>query len=409
MWLPDNGKFSSKFKYIELARYVPGIDRLTREQYGKDKPKIYEWSDVDEYRTANNNRGVYSSVFHYNARDLAEAMRLGSLYFDLDSSDDGVTAYHDAKLLVQYLRDHIPDSAMRVYFTGAKGFHVECEALPLGINPSNELPHTFRYIANQLKDSLGVTTLDFHVYDLRRMWRIPHSQHQKTGLFKVDLGADRLLNSTIEQIKEYASDPHFEEAVPEQKFSAQANEWYREWQYRHESKEEITSEQMIARFAKFGSSLVVKEDPNSTLEFDPQRLFESCPVLMKHWERAEQEHDLPHEIRLFLCSLLTYNEEAIWYLHSILQNCDDYSPERTDAHIKDWVRRRELGIGGRPYTCERANQSGFGCGNCELKPKEKLQRVGGKLIKTGEFSSPSPLRFGYYRRKHEEKEDPQSG
>jgi tetrahydrodipicolinate N-succinyltransferase len=64
-------------------------------------------------------------------------------------------------------------------------------------------------------------------------------------------------------------------------------------------------------------------------------------------------------------------------------------------HVNDWIKRRELGIGGRPYTCERANSAGVGCGECSLEKKNKWVKIGDKYVETQEQSSPSPVRFAY--------------
>lgn len=395
MWLPEEGKFTAKFRYIELARYVSNLDRVVRIMENKSTPKIFEPSDIESFRSANNNIGLYTSVFHYDSKDLSDASRLGSLYFDIDDTNVD-KAKNDTIALVEYLIDFIPQEAIRIYFTGKKGFHVECEAIALGIPAGKTLPVIFRYIANGIKQLLEIDTFDFSVYDLRRMWRLPHSQHQATGLYKVPMPYDMLLKN-IEEIKEYASDPHFEIATPDQVFSIKANEWFREWQYRQETIEKDTFEDRINRFNKFGNSLVF-EDKEVEVVFNPD-LFINCHSILRLWEKAEKEHDLTHEERLFLCSILTINKEAEAYLHAILSNCQDYCPDRTQSHIDDWVKRRELGIGGKPYSCDRANQAGVGCGDCSLEAKDKFIRVNNKLVKTGEKASPSPVRFAYKRNK----------
>lgn len=131
------------------------------------------------------------------------------------------------------------------------------------------------------------------------------------------------------------------------------------------------------------------------MRFNAKGLFDSCPALLRWWSHAEEHRELPHEVRLFLCSLLSYTEEAEEYLHAILSACDDYSPEKTEAHLQDWKRRRELGIGGRPFSCMKANAMGVGCGTCELEPKPRMERVGDRLVETGEEALASPVRFAY--------------
>ena len=113
------------------------------------------------------------------------------------------------------------------------------------------------------------------------------------------------------------------------------------------------------------------------------------------WQQAIDNHFLEHEARLFLCSILSYTEDSVKFLHGILSNCDDYNYDKSSSHINDWIRRRQLGIGGRPYTCERANSVGVGCGNCSLDQRKKWIKVGDRYVESDELSSPSPIRFAY--------------
>lgn len=399
MRLPDDTtKFSHRWKYIELARFavIDGRQQVIREMTGpKDNrvPRIFEWKDVNDYRIRHDNKGLYSSVFNYDNTDIGLSSRLGSLYFDLDSSE-GETARLEAVRLVQLLRDYVPEEGIRIYFTGKKGFHIECEALCLGITGSKDLADIFRFAATDIRDTLSLTTMDFAVYDIRRMWRLPNSQHQHTGLFKVPL-SQKELEESYDNILVYAQQPR-EMAVPEQSFSSTANEWYRNYVYGWEASKQpriMSSGDLLERFKKHGS--LGTHNVNAEKVFDPKGLFEGCPAIIRLWEKAEREHQLEHEERLFLCSILSYTDEAIYYLHEILKNTTDYKFEITQAHIDDWVRRRELNIGGRPYSCERANAVGVGCGNCNLEPKKKWVRVGDKWVETEEESKPSPVRFGY--------------
>lgn len=394
MKLPDDeSKWTSRFRYLEVAHFVSDLNSVIREKR-QGQPLLLEQADVEGYRKKNGNTGVYTSVFQYDGTDLTKAARLGSLYFDLDSSG-GTDALCDTRRLVDYLGGFITERGIRIYFTGQKGFHVECEAIALGIGPSHNLSGYFRFITTQLVEILSLTTVDFAVYDNRRMWRMPGSIHQLSGLYKRELTREQLDSCDIDTIRKLAEVPG-ELIVPDQEFEFKANEWYREWGYQKET-QAISVQDRIARFEKHGTNLVFKHDPNAELQFTPDLLLSQCPAILRLWEEAETQHNLQHEARLFLCSLLTYNDEAEYYLHAILSLCDDYNPEKSQAHINDWKRRRELGIGGRPFTCERANAVGVGCGNCELAPREKLEQVGDSLLRTGQEARPSPYRFAYKR------------
>jgi len=390
MRLPnDKTKFLNKWRYVEVARYVSSLDRVIRDKVG-DNPTFYDIDDIDEYRKLHNNIGLYTSVWHYDLRDIDKCSRLGSLYFDLDNEDMD-KCYREVVFLYDYLTRFIPEESVLVYFTGKKGFHIECEAAALGINPTNELPKIFRYIATKIKQKYLIESLDFAVYDMRRMWRLPGSQHQSTGLYK-NIIPKNILKENIDSIISYCHTQK-ENNVEEQSFSLSANEWYRRFAYEMEE-EKTKPKDFLESFNKYGSSRL-KLFNEKQKSFEKENLWKNCPAIKRLHEQAIKNRELEHEARLFLCSILTYNIDSIKYLHEILSSCDDYNFEKSTGHIDDWVKRRELGIGGRPYTCDRANAVGVGCGDCALEKRNKWVKIGDKLFETSEKSSPSPVRFAY--------------
>ena len=272
----------------------------------------------------------------------------------------------------------------------------------MGINPSNSLPKVFRFIATDLKNKLNLTNLDFSVYDARRMWRYPGSKHQQTSLYKTLLnpnGDDTVFYSGSENIIEYSKTIQSLE-VKDQEFSYKANEWFREYSYQMEE-DDKRKDNPLEYFNKYGSKAF--KDLNKTHKvFDPKSLMKECTAVPRLYRQAKETGYLEHEARLFLCSILTYTEDSIKFLHEILSQCHDYNFEKSSAHINDWVKRRQMGIGGRPYTCERANSAGVGCGDCTLDSKNKWVKVGDRFVETQQKSSPSPIRFAYKNVKEEE-------
>lgn len=389
----EESKFLSKWNKYEVARHVPNLNRVIRDKDGSN-PLFLTLDKLQGYAEKYSNKGIYTSVFAYDTEDLDKATRLGPLYFDIDSSEIE-DAYADAKKLYEFLSTVISKESILIYFTGKKGFHIECEPIALGITPSNVLPKVYRFIANDLKQKLNLGNLDFSVYDLRRMWRYPGSVHQETGMYKTLLnpnGNDLVFYNGIESIIEYSKGPQSLE-VCDQEFSYKANEWFREYSYRMEE-DEKRKDNPIEYFNKYGSK-AFKDLHKTQKIFDPKTLIKECSAVPRLYQQAKETGYLEHEARLFLCSILTYTEESIKFLHEILSQCHDYNFEKSSAHINDWVKRRQMGIGGRPYTCERANSVGVGCGECSLEQKNKWVKVGDRYVETQEKSSPSPVRFAY--------------
>jgi hypothetical protein len=385
----DNTKYTYSWRYVELARYVPSLNRVIREKYN-GSPVLVDINDVQKYVKKYNETGIYTSIWHYDSQEIDNSTRLGSLYFDIDNSDIEVS-WNECKKLYSYLSNYIPEDSLIVYYTGKKGFHIECEASALGINPANNLHHIFKFIAKDLSEKLSLTSLDFAVYDLRRMWRHPNTKHQDTGLYKTRLNNEVLFSST-QNIFEYSSVKR-DLKIVDQEFHYKANEWFREMSYKLEE-ERNKPKDVLAYFNEFGSN-GRKSFSDSDKVFDKQKLLSGCSAVSRIIKEAKEKKHLDHESRLFLCSILTYTEESIQFLHEILSLCDDYNPQKSSAHINDWIKRRELGIGGRPYTCSRANSVGVGCGDCSLEMKNKWVRIGDKYLETNEKNSPSPIRFAY--------------
>ncbi len=245
----------SDFRFVEVAKYVSKINAVIREK--RDGEAVMPCvDDLDEFRDRHRNTGVYTSVFRYQEPNL-DASRTGPFYFDLDS-DNLEYSHAEVKRLYSALSDSIPSDSIRTYFTGSKGFHIEVPASVLGLSISPDLSKVHRLIAEHYQKSLDLATIDFAVYEPRRMWRMPDSRHQKTGLFKVELLEGELMGS-LSDIMDIARGPRNLEE-PEFTFSMQANEWFKSWTVRlAELKEEERKEAARRRlelFNKYGTSVL---------------------------------------------------------------------------------------------------------------------------------------------------------
>ena len=201
-----------------------------------------------------------------------------------------------------------------------------------------------------------------------------------------------ILNSGLDAVVDFCK-VEADNLVEDQEFNLKANEWFREFTYDMEL-DKGRSSNFLEHFNRHGSS-AFKEINLNEKEFTPKELLKNCSAITRLIEQAKVNKKLEHEARLFLCSILTYNEESIKFLYSILSLCDDFNYEKSTSHINDWIKRRQIGIGGRPYTCDRANSAGVGCGDCHLEKKKKWITVGNKYIESTEELSPSPIRFAY--------------
>lgn len=148
-------------------------------------------------------------------RESNEELFIAPLYFDFDYKEDPDVARLEVIKVCNFLTDelNIDSLAVRVYFSGSKGFHVIVNEKVFGIEPSNYIHKVFKYITSFLVLKLGsgpinyktkLKTLDTSVYTVKRMLRIPNTKHADTGLFKVELSHDELASLNIDQIRQLA-------------------------------------------------------------------------------------------------------------------------------------------------------------------------------------------------------------
>lgn len=116
---------------------------------------------------------------------------LNMVSFDFDS-DDINESLDDVRRFVNWLE--VDD--LVVFFSGSKGFHV---MVPFGyfpLEPNEHLPNQLKDLAKHLKESYP--TLDDSIYNYNRKFRVPFSQHEKTGSYKRDVLPEWSMDAIIE-------------------------------------------------------------------------------------------------------------------------------------------------------------------------------------------------------------------
>ncbi len=144
--------------------------------------------DAFDYFIANN-----KSVSGYNGPAFANR-----LFFDFDSKEDVSLSQTDAQEVIIRLQNAgiVPEQHVKVYFSGNKGFHIE---VPLATEiPSEDMKNICKNICSGLK------TFDPVIYNTTRIIRVVDTQHQASGLYKIQLDPSDLWELTLDQIKEKA-------------------------------------------------------------------------------------------------------------------------------------------------------------------------------------------------------------
>lgn len=230
----------SKFIYIEGGRHLQGGGFVRNEWM--------QLADIAEYRKKHNNFGLFATAYMYDSTDIKLANLYGDFYLDFDDEHNFeavrknvIDAIFYFKLSFMY---NIPEKLMRFYYSGKKGIHIIIPASVLGVEPSKYLNHYYKQMAieatKMLMDGTStgeISSIDPKIYDNRRLFRLPNSQHQDTGLYKIPLTADEIRNMPYEEILALAKNPRtmqwerpFEVPQAKKEFEQVIERWNRRWQ-----------------------------------------------------------------------------------------------------------------------------------------------------------------------------------
>jgi hypothetical protein len=208
---------TSKYEYVDVA--FGGVNRRNNVRkrsslvvngmadcyasHNRANEALAIW--VKEHKNKNGNPTVEG--FH-------DATWAPDLHFDFDAEDDPARALQWLNLVLNWLEAVGVDlGAVRIYFSGAKGFHLEIpHTLFGGFEPATDLPKRLRRAAKLI---LGTIPFDTSVYDTLRLWRLENSRNSKTGLYKVRLTTGEARTAGIEEIRALSASPRDTSLVPE--------------------------------------------------------------------------------------------------------------------------------------------------------------------------------------------------
>ena len=168
--------------------------------------------------------GCYATYFfysgellsHLSAQESAPTIagyegKVWAPFFPIDLDHPELfPALDTARRLTIFLleRWQIDASAIQIYFSGAKGFHLMLDTRVFGkILPSKNLPLIFdslrRHLALEIPEPFR-GTVDLAIKDRVRLLRLPNTIHEKSNLYKISLGLDELQCLSPVEIRERA-------------------------------------------------------------------------------------------------------------------------------------------------------------------------------------------------------------
>ena len=156
----------------------------------------------------NGYKDCYLSV--YSFEDFPEdgvmwdrnAVVVDTLYFDFDCKQNPNVAFKEVKKFVAvYLSKGV---VPRVYFSGYKGFHVFVDFEPVTFESAEKAKRAVKSLGRLVTEALELKTIDFNVFDVARVSRIPGTVNTKSNLLCVPLPVEKLEKLTFYDVVHYA-------------------------------------------------------------------------------------------------------------------------------------------------------------------------------------------------------------
>lgn len=180
---------------------------------GVDNRRFIPLTEDMHQRITDYNHDYYKSIFIYNEAHKKQHDETKSvagikdvttdlLLWDFDSKDNIHLAQKDAMILVDRLtKENIDYDSIGIYFSGNKGFHVEVKT------DKRFTPAEFKSITYNMASDLN--TYDTAINDANRLIRLEKTKHQTTGLYKIPMSYEGLIDFSVDEIKDLAKTDNF--------------------------------------------------------------------------------------------------------------------------------------------------------------------------------------------------------
>lgn len=123
--------------------------------------------------------------------------------FDIDDKDLSVAQTSAIALTEKLIDLGIGSDLIQLSFSGAKGFHVQVPSSLFGITPSKYQAKSMKNLCQLIADGIP---LDLNIYDKNRLFRARNTKNSKSGLYKVNITANMLMQP-LGMILDYAKQP----------------------------------------------------------------------------------------------------------------------------------------------------------------------------------------------------------
>jgi len=322
-----------------------------------DAEGLYNLAEEFEFKD------VYCSVFSYSQWHEDTAVRkqrvvFDTIYIDIDS-DNLKIAYLEARKLVKaFLSEGI---IPRIYFSGAKGFHIFIDFKPVNTVYVKEV---WKFFVQRLANKLNLTCVDFNVIDLVRVSRLPFTINSKTGYKCVPLDPKKFIKTPLHLIIHYAKDCRSPQPIEIHESDKVADMIRRidvklivgDAAKEHDAKLYELKKKLSNNAGGNNNS---KNWRRKRIEYYANVLKEkgylsADPIIVKIHSKNEmaQKHNNPgaieHIARVHLVLLCLEEGMSDEEIHNIFKYAKDYDPKKTQYYIdynRKWLEKKKKSEG----------------------------------------------------------------
>jgi len=318
-----------------------GKGKFTRNNIAESAEELFNLAKFFNFRDC------YASLYSFTKYDEStwdrDSAIIDTLLFDLDHKANLSIAFKEAKKLVSHLLDR--NVMPRVYFSGKKGFHVYIDFPTISLaNPKEVIKRMGVQIANRLK----LTTIDFQVFEVARLIRLPFTIHGETGYRCTPIDPEKFLRLDPSSIIHYCKYNHAEIEVHESRKFAKLLKYEDFKLSTNRVVREILKPRLRVekRNGKGWREKRIRLYTETLREYG--RLSANPEIIKIHLKSPHVNPDnagsIEHQARVHFVLLLIeagYSDEEI---HGIFRLAEDYNPKIVQEKIdynRRWLKRKK--------------------------------------------------------------------
>jgi hypothetical protein len=338
------------------------VDFHAKTETTRTKWRRIQLSEVSGLTQKFFNADVFHTVqmFRLSTKEVDEDCYCG-LFFDFDSDELEKSRLDAVKVIDFMLTLGVPEKAIRLDFSGRRGFHVLIEPEIFGIKPASNLTQVIKTCCEAVAEQCQLSTFDGSVYSTYRMWRVRNSVNTKSQkrAYKIPLTISELRTLTPEAIAELARSPRELPAVDLSELTPELEWWWSTFLKKNDDFQTLTT--LRPKVApKFEGDIpdCVKDILSTGLKIPGMR-NRACVILATYCKAGGLEFKVAQEllekwVRAIPDTITKADEhERVSNVRAVLRTV--YADDKDEKYVFACSYIRALGNSSNPVACGRSD------------------------------------------------------